>query len=130
MEQLVKTVLSQYTGYDAEVKLLKCLLPDQETPETKTSLALHEQKMAAIHSWLTLLKADERLVIQKHLIEELGWSEVAIALQEHWNHEFAADGRTMMRIQTNALQKMVAFCAMHNAITMQMFGHLRNADAK
>lgn len=57
-------------------------LDRRENKEAREALAIIEVKVDAIQSWFTLLNANERFVIEKHLIDELEWPRVAFSFTE------------------------------------------------
>lgn len=129
MEQLIRDVLSRYTGYVAEAKLYERWLDARENKEMRSALTLVEMKITAIQSWFNLLNTDERFVIQKHLIEELEWPRVAFEFAERWNQEFSRTERALLNYQISALKKIVAFSKQHRDIILTLFedvakGHL------
>lgn len=121
MERFVRTVISKYNGYVSDARLYEKWLTQADDADAKTYLALLELRISAIDAWLNLLTADERFVIQKHLIEELEWSRVSFAYTERWNHEFVRTERSLLSYQTNALGKMSAFAQRHKEILLRLF---------
>ena len=125
MEQLIRTVLSKYSGYDAEAKLLNRWLQNRENPEIRQALTLLELKITAVQSWFNLLNADERFVVQKHLIDELEWARVAFEFMDRWKMEISRTERTLGQYQASAIRKIIAFCEIHKDIVLALFGDLR-----
>ena len=57
-------------------------LDRRENKEAWEALAIIEVKVDVIQSWFTLLNANERFVIEKHLIDEVEWPRVAFSFTE------------------------------------------------
>ena len=131
MEKLIRTVLSKYTGYVAEAELYERWLSARDNTEMRGALTFLELKIAAINSWLTLLNADEKFVIQKHLIEELEWQRVAFVFAERWKQEFNRTERSLSQYQATALRKIASFSEDHRDIIMILFSdELAEMDKK
>ena len=126
MEPLIRTVLSKYTGYVAEEKLLNRWLCNRENTEMRQALTLLGMKITSIHSWFNLLNEDEKFVVQKHLIDELEWPRVAFEFTERWRGEFSRTERSLLHYQASALRKIGAFCQNNREITMALFGALED----
>lgn len=124
MEELVRTVLGKYTGFVAEAELYERWLSARENPEIRNALTLLEMKITAIQSWFNLLNADERFVIQKHLVEELEWPRVAFEFAERWKQEFSRTERSLVHYQAGAIRKIVEFSNSHKDIVFALFGDL------
>lgn len=124
MEELVRAVLSHYSEYSAEAELYERWLSNRDNPEIREALAVLQMKLSAIQSWFSLLNADERFVIEKHLIEELEWPRVAFEFSERWKNMFIRSERSLGKFQASALKKIALFCDMHNEITLSLFGDL------
>ena len=129
MEELIRTVLSKYTGFVAEAELYERWLSARENPEIREALTLLEMKITTVQSWFNLLNSDERFVIQKHLIEELEWPRVAFEFTQRWKQEFSRTERTLVHYQASAIKKIVDFSKMHENIILSLFGDLRNAQS-
>ncbi len=121
MEQLVRSVICKYNDYQAEVQLYEKWLAHAEDMAMKSCLALLELKIATINAWLNLLSADEKFVVQKHLIEEMDWPRVAFEYRERWKCEFTRTERSLQIYQASALAKIVAFAEKHNEISLRLF---------
>ena len=128
MEQFVRTVLSQYTGYVSEAQLYERWLSARENMEMRQALTLVEMKVTTVQSWFNLLNTDERFVIQKHLIEELEWPRVAFEFIERWKGEFSRTERTLVQYQASAIRKIVAFTTQHKDLLIPLFGNLEGED--
>ncbi len=124
MEELVRKVLSKYTSYQAEAEICEHLLSARENTEIRDDLALLKMKITVIQSWFALLNADERFVVEKHLVEELEWPRVAFVFTEKWKREFSRTERSLVKYQASALKKIVAFTAMHRDIVVPLFSDL------
>ena len=121
MEELIRNSISQYNDFIAEAHLYEEWLMQTDDPELKNQLSLLELKIAAINAWLNLLSADEKFVIQKHLIDKIEWPRVAFEFRERWKDEFTRTERSLQVYQANALAKIVSFATKHKEITLRLF---------
>lgn len=124
MEKLVRAVLSRYAEYKAEAELYERWLSNRENHDMRDVLAVLQLKLTAIQSWLDLLNADERFVVQKHMIEELEWPRVAFEFSERWKNVFIRSERSLGKYQASAMNKIITFCELHKEITLSLFGDL------
>lgn len=79
MEEFVREVLSRYTSFVSERQLYERWLDMRENSDVRDALVMTEMKITMIQSWFNLLNADERFVIEKHLLDELEWPRVAFS---------------------------------------------------
>lgn len=128
VEELIRKVLNHYMGYVSEAELYERWLSSRENPEIRDALTLLQMKITTVQSWFNLLNADERFVVQKHLIEELEWPRVAFTFTEKWKGEFNRTERTLVHYQASALRKISGFCETHRKITLSLFGDLLSSD--
>ena len=68
MEEFVREVLSRYTSFVSERQLYERWLDMRENSDVRDALVMTEMKITMIQSWFNLLNADERFVIEKHLL--------------------------------------------------------------
>lgn len=129
MEELVRVVLSKYKGFIAEADLYERWLDSRENPDIRDALTLLQMKITTVQSWFNLLNADERFVIQKHIIEEYEWPRVAFEFTQRWHNEFSRTERRLVYYQTCAIKKIVNFCMAHQEIVLSLFDDLLD-DAK
>ena len=71
MEEFVRKVLSRYTSFVSEKQLYERWLDMRENSDVREALVMTDMKITMIQSWFNLLNADERFVIEKHLLDEL-----------------------------------------------------------
>lgn len=88
MEEFVREVLSRYTSFVSERQLYERWLDMRENSDVRDALVMTEMKITMIQSWFNLLNADERFVIEKHLLDELEWPRVAFSFTKKWDGEF------------------------------------------
>lgn len=130
MERFVRAVIDKYNGYVSEARIYEKWLSQVDNPDAKTHLTLLELRVATIEAWFNLLNADERFVIEKHLLEELEWPRVSFAYSKRWNHEFIRTERSLLAYQTNALAKIAAFAERHKEIMLMLFNDIgENGEA-
>lgn len=79
MEEFVRKVLSRYTSFVSEKQLYERWLDMRENSDVRDALVMTDMKITMIQSWFNLLNADERFVIEKHLLDELEWPRVAFS---------------------------------------------------
>ena len=84
MEEFVREVLSRYTSFVSERQLYERWLDMRENSDVRDALVMTEMKITMIQSWFNLLNADERFVIEKHLLDELEWPRVAFSFTKKW----------------------------------------------
>ena len=110
------------------MELYERTLSARENLEIREALTLLKIKITVIQSWFVLLNADERFVVEKHLVEELEWPRVAFAFSEQWKCEFSRTERSLVKYQASALKKIVEFSNMHKDIVLPLFSDLLNDD--
>lgn len=128
MEQLIRAVICKYPEYLAEAKLYNKWLLQAEDAETKNHLTLLEVKIAVVNAWMLLLNADEKFVVDKHLIEKLEWPRVVFEYKERWNREFDRTERTLQIYQASALSKMMDFTQKHRDMIIKIFTDIVDND--
>ena len=93
MEEFVREVLSRYTSFVSERQLYERWLDMRENSDVRDALVMTEMKITMIQSWFNLLNADERFVIEKHLLDELEWPRVAFSFTKKWDSLPVRKGR-------------------------------------
>lgn len=121
MINIVRKALENYNDLSAHVAYVGKYPPNKPAGPDNPCLELLEQRMAMIQSWLRLLSADERFVVQKHLIEGLDWSRVHYAFNEYWGGDFVRCERTLAYYQASALKKICEFCEKYAETTLHLF---------
>lgn len=129
MEERIRSILSNYLRYVAEKEMYERWLQMRENKEAREALVMVDMKVAMIQSWLNLLNADERFVIEKHLLEELEWPRVAFSFTEKWKGEFSRTERTLISYQASGLAKIVAFAECHRKMVLTLFPDVCGKDA-
>lgn len=84
------------------------LASKNHSPSQIEQLRQCQEKRQMIENWLSLLNDDELFVIQRHLIDEVIWSQ----LEEEYaarTGSFPKVRRTLMRYQNKALEKILRF---------------------
>lgn len=130
MERLVKSVICRYNDYIAEAELLRKWLSQEDDPSARKGFSMLEVQIAAINAWFNLLSADEKFVIEKHLIEQMEWPRVAFEYRERWQREFTRTERSLQMYQAGALAKIVAFADKHREITLRLFADVPCANCQ
>ena len=92
-----------------DTKKARSKLASKNHPSSqKKQLKRYKEKKQMIENWLSLLNDDELFVIQRHLIDEVIWSQ----LEEEYaarTGTFPKVRRTLMRYQNKALEKILRF---------------------
>lgn len=73
------------------------------------------QRCNQVKAWLRLLPKDERLIVQKHIIEGLDWTRTSAEFDRIWGYENGRSERTMKRKQAVAIRRIREF--MNNNIS-------------
>ena len=111
MEIMIKEALKRKRDLDAERRFLQNRIDRKCASEDSLlqKLALVEQKLATIETWLMLLSDDEVLVIKRHLIDGIDLPRVAVEYRERWGEEFSKTERTIKSYQRRAIKKIMRF---------------------
>ena len=109
MEEFVRKVLSRYTSFVSEKQLYERWLDMRENSDVREALVMTDMKITMIQSWFNLLNADERFVIEKHLLDELEWPRVAFSFTKKWDGEFTRTERSLVTYQASGLKKIISF---------------------
>ena len=128
MEEFIRSVISKYNDFKAEAILYEKWLSKEDDPDTRNHLTYVQLKVAVIEAWLNLLNADEKFVVQKHLIEEMEWPRVAFEYREQWKNEFTRTERSLQVYQANALSKIAALADKNREIMFQLFSDMPTAS--
>lgn len=113
MEEFVRKVLSRYTSFVSEKQLYERWLDMRENSDVREALVMTDMKITMIQSWFNLLNADERFVIEKHLLDELEWPRVAFSFTKKWDGEFTRTERSLVTYQASGLKKIISFVEAH-----------------
>lgn len=62
-----------------------------------------------VKAWLNLLPKDERLIVQKHVIDGLDWTRTSAEFDRIWGYENGRSERTMKRKQAAAIRRICDF---------------------
>ena len=121
MERLVRCVLSKYEDYMLAARIQEQLLQTTHDDERMKSLAILEMKLSVINSWLSLLNDVERFVVQRHLINQVGWIEMTKEFNSRWNGLLDKSEYTLKKYQEKALKRIVVFSNQHCDLVNQIF---------
>ena len=124
MEEFVRKVLSRYTSFVSEKQLYERWLDMRENSDVRDALVMTDMKITMIQSWFNLLNADERFVIEKHLLDELEWLRVAFSFTKKWDGEFTRTERSLVTYQASGLKKIISFVEAHRDMVMALFGDI------
>lgn len=124
MEEFVRKVLSKYLCYVSEKQMYERWLDARENKDVREALVMTDMRVIMIQSWFSLLNADERFVIEKHLLDELEWPRVAFSFTEKWKGAFSRTERSLVGYQASGLKKIITFVETHREMVMALFGDL------
>lgn len=68
-----------------------------------------KQHCTQVQAWLCLLPRDERLIVQKHVIDGLDWTRTASEVDKIWGYENGRSERTLKRKQASAINRIYDF---------------------
>jgi hypothetical protein len=111
-EQRIISIFQNRHRYEAEVAILRdCsdVLNDTDQAKPAARYAILKRKVALIDHWLSYLSYDERMLIEKHLIEGLSWSRIASQIASQQEIDIPRDERTLQRLQAKAVKKISTF---------------------
>ncbi len=128
MKTMVYNVLKNYNSIAAEAAYAGRFSSVQQEGYSDNESNLLLQRMAMVQSWLQLLSADERFVIQKHLIEGIDWARINYLYAEYWGNQFARCEKTLSSYQANGLAKIEAFCSKHRIAVTRLFETYGNRE--
>lgn len=121
MERLVRRVLCKHEDYMLAVRIQEQILQTARDDERMRSLEVLKKKLAVVDSWLTLLNDAERFVVQRHLIDQLGWPQVTEDFNNRWSGQRHKAERTLKKYQEKALKRIVVFSNQHHDLINQLF---------
>lgn len=121
MERLVRCVLSKYDDYLLAAKIQEQILQTTHDDERMKSLKVLEMKITVINHWLSLLNDVERFVVQRHLINQLGWVEVTVEFNSRWGGQMDKSEHTLKKYQEKALKRIVDFSYQHRDLINELF---------
>lgn len=110
MEEFVREVLSRYTSFVSERQLYERWLDMRENSDVRDALVMTEMKITMIQSWFNLLNADERFVIEKHLLDELEWPRVAFSFTKEVGRRVYPYGKVACSISGERAQEDYFVC--------------------
>lgn len=126
MEQMIRQAIQNYGKYESEAKMQEQWLKSFKDPLRQKRLNLLEMKLAILDCWFGLLNEDERYVVRRHLIDEIEWARIDYEFRERWGDAYGKTDRTLQKYQTNALNKILAFCVAHIEVVAPAFSDLLN----
>jgi len=107
---VIKDILLQYRQWRADQAVASSLSSHSNSNNTRAVL---KQKVAVVHSWLSILSDEQRFVVTKHLLDRLPWPLVVIEYEKRWGIKAGKAERTLKRFQSQALQTIITF--IHNS---------------
>lgn len=122
MEEFIRNEFANLSYYRSKIKLNLSLQSSHNQSEIDNYNNNLNSKIVVIESWLELLNADEKFVIENHLIKEYEWARVAFLFSEQWKNEFYRTERTLVHYQATALKKIEQFCLENIDSILCVFG--------
>lgn len=111
-EQRIISIFQNKRRYETEVAILRdCsdVLNDSDQARPAARYAILRRKLALIDHWLSYLPDDERIIIEKHLIEDLSWPRIATQIATRQEIDIPCDERTLQRLQAKAVKRISTF---------------------
>lgn len=111
-EQRIISLFQNRRRYEAEIAIMRdCSGELNNSDESKYSdrYSYLKRKLALIDHWLSFLPDDERILIEKHLIDGLTWSRIATQIANRQEIDIPCDERTLQRLQAKAVKRISTF---------------------
>ena len=97
----VREILRRYRDMENTLDLLPHLSSD-----CHDRMEVMQRQKTVVLSWLGLLTAKERFILERHLIFGLSWREVSVEYEARWGVNGLRHERTLKRYQAGALEKI------------------------
>ena len=107
----VKKFISSYNLFYGKYKILKRCIDNHDTDReaVKNEINQLELYIEIIRSCLHILTAEERFIIQLHLIQQFNWRQRLALYEQHSGKSCCKSDRTLKRIQSTAINKITRF---------------------
>lgn len=76
-----------------------------------------DQYVQWVEIWISCLTEDEAYVVQRHLVDSIDWARIATEYRHKWGQTHAKTDRTLMRLQTKALERIVSLFSIPSFLT-------------
>lgn len=118
--ETIKHVLRKKRDIEAEVHVHEMALRSGQHPWHQERCDHLRECLLLIDSWMLLLRADQEFVVRRHLMDGLPWNKLTAEYERLWP-EYAKSERSLIRIQKDALVRMVEFSELHMATIEHLF---------
>lgn len=92
-------IIEELRNYRKNLALMTIRVKDNEA----------ERHCNQVKAWLNLLPKEERLIIQKHIVDGLDWSRTSFEVDRIWGYSNGRSERTLKRKQASAIKRIYDF---------------------
>ena len=111
-EKDIMSILKSRRKYESEMLIIRDCSDELDNPDDEEyagRFAILKRRKNLIDHWMHYLSDEERIVVQKHLIEGQSWKSVTAYYIDRLGKDDSFDPRTVQRAQTSAIKKLVVF---------------------
>ncbi len=109
-EEQLRQYLQDFDTYKIQVQTWKqCLAYDKNHSEMPAKIMRQLLRIEILEKALEILESQEQLVIKTHLILKNTWDVTYAVCEDAWGSENGRSLRTLKRMQSRGLQRMLAF---------------------
>lgn len=109
IEWELREILSTFLNKQAQVRVWQCCLAYEEKSQLKNNLDKQMLQVNIIAQCISILNEMEKFVVENHLVYQKTWEETYILFERRWGAMNGRSIRTMKRMQSKAIQKMIEF---------------------
>lgn len=112
IEKDIIGMLKSRKRYESEIMILRDCTDELNDSEESTYAHRHailERRLNLINHWMHYLPEDERIAVDKHLIEGWAWPRIVSFHQKNQSNEVPYDARTLQRAQARAIKRLLVF---------------------
>ena len=111
-EKEIRSTIENRRNYEAEIMIMRdCsdALNDLESSTYAHRYAILKRRLQLIDHWLHILLAEEKIVLERRLIEGWTWPQITAYMDREYPNEVPCDIRTLQRVQAKALKRLAGF---------------------
>ena len=111
-EQNIVSIFRNRRRYETIIAIMQdCSddLVDPEKMQKAAEYAVLKRKLALNDHWLSYLPDDERMLVEKHLVEGLSWPRISSQMASQLGADIPCDERTLQRLQAKAIKRIYDF---------------------
>lgn len=112
IEKDIVSMLKSRKRYESEIMILRdCAdeLNDSEVSVYTNRYAILKRRLSLIDHWMHFLPEDEKMVVDKHLVQGWAWPKIVAFLQDVNDGERPNDARRPQRAQERAIKRLAVF---------------------